>query len=395
MSLDHDLELILGVVERTDPSFRSVERERIERRTKDLQTNLAECRREEFLLSAMSLFALAGNGHTRLIPNDAISVLPFRFVSVGEAIFLTKTLGEFAEFAPGRLHRVNGTPVEGFLQTADCYLAGTRQRKRVIGPIMLAWPAALVRLGVAAENGEISYQIVDAKGQIRTVRANCNRTVPACSLYPNSEHGRIDPSLSFRDYVEIQEWSDIGRSIILPSFFDKEGSALRDAIASAENRVRLCPTLPLLIDVRGNTGGDFLSVMPLVEAITECGQESGCVVLVDKFTFSAAIVFVAILKHRLGDKLKLVGEDMGDGLRFFAEGGLIDLPACGAVMRYSTALHDWETGTIDQTTPPEIAEHIVPVKDLKIDHHWVESPFDEISREGVHRRFLKELGFSL
>lgn len=61
--------------------------------------------------------------------------------------------------------------------------------------------------------------------------------------------------------------------------------------------------------------------MPLIDAISEGAQDRRVGVLVDKFTFSAAIVFVAILKHRLGARLKLIGEEMGDGLTFFAEGG--------------------------------------------------------------------------
>lgn len=390
MSLYHDFNLILDVVERSDPSFGSVEREIIEQRKKDVQMDLAEGRQEAFLLSAMSLLALPRNGHTRLIPNDAISVLPLRFVSVGASVFLTKALGEFTELAPSRLLKVNEAPVEAFLRMADRYLAGTHQRKRVIGPIMLAWPAALAHLGLASVDGEINYQVIDASGQTNTIRASCENVVPASSLYPRNEHGRGDQTLHFGSYVRIQEWSDIGRSISLPSFFDPSENALCDAVARAASSVRACPDHPLLIDVRGNTGGDFLAVMPLVEAITDCSQSRGCVVLVDKFTFSAAIVFVAILKHRLGENLKLVGEDMGDGLRFFAEGGLIDLPTCGASIRYSSALHDWETGAVDRTTPPEIAQQIVPVNSLKIDQHWVATPFDELSSEEAHRRFLKE-----
>ena len=99
--------------------------------------------------------------------------------------------------------------------------------------------------------------------------------------------------------------------------------------------------------------------------------------LVDKFTFSAAIVFAAILKHRLGRRLILIGEDMGDALTFFAEGGLFELPTSGAVVRYSTAFHDWETGTSDETTPAEIARHIVPAGALEVDWTWSRDPTTE------------------
>jgi hypothetical protein len=107
--------------------------------------------------------------------------------------------------------------------------------------------------------------------------------------------------------------------------------------------------------------------MPLIDAISEGAQDRRVALLVDKFTYSAAIVFVAILKHRLGERLVLIGEEMGDGLTFFAEGGTLDLSSSGAVVRYSSAFHDWAGGRIDETTPTEIAERIVPVGTLDLD----------------------------
>ncbi|NTG28905.1 peptidase S41, partial [Agrobacterium rhizogenes] len=63
-------------------------------------------------------------------------------------------------------------------------------------------------------------------------------------------------------------------------------------------------------------------------------------------------------------------EEMGDGLMFFAEGGLLDLPISGAVVRYSSAFHDWENGTSNETTPAEIARQMVPAGKLNLDWEW-------------------------
>ena len=115
-------------------------------------------------------------------------------------------------------------------------------------------------------------------------------------------------------------------------------------------------------------------------------------VLVDKFTFSAAIVFVAILKHRLGQKIIIIGEEMGDGLRFYAEGDLEKLPFSGAHVRYSSALHDWETGKPDDTTPATIARTLLPAGQVLPDVYWVQDPRDDIRQEDTYCRFLKSLG---
>ncbi|GGH29951.1 hypothetical protein SAMN05444007_105264 [Cribrihabitans marinus] len=391
MSLSQDLKPILDIVERVDPSFATVDPETIASLVEDARSHASQNAKDQFLFSVMRLLALSGNGHTRLIPNDAISVLPLRFVTIGRSVFLTKTLSPNVECAPHKLIAVNDSPVDRIERAGACLLAGTRQRQRVIGPLLLAWPAALAHLGFASTGDETSYQLQSADGRITSVKVPNAKTVPASEMYPRNEHGQVDPVWQFDGYVKVHECTDNGLALRLPSFFDPDESAYPEAIDRAATLVQSRQGSFLVIDVRGNTGGDFLRAMPLIYAITESARESGCAVLVDKFTFSAAIVFVAILKYRLGHKLRIVGEEMGDCLKFFAEGGLIELPTSGAVVRYSSALHDWESGSTDQTTPPEIARQIVPVRRLEVDRYWVSTPFDTTPRDMVYNRLIEDL----
>jgi hypothetical protein len=269
---------------------------------------------------------------------------------------------------------------------AEKFLAGTRQRKRVIGPILFVWPSALVRLGVVSGSGAIEYGIRNEAGRISELVPDMANRVPGSALYPRNEHGKADASWSPKTFLEIKDLGQRGLILILPSFFDPGEKGLSNAVSEAADRVRSRPYTPLLIDVRGNTGGNFLRTMPLIDAISGGAEDRRVALLVDKFTFSAAIVFVAILKHRLGLRLKLIGEEMGDGLTFFAEGGTIDLSTGGAVVRYSSAFHDWAGGRIDETTPSEIAEEIVPVGTLELDRTWIANsddvePLDRFCRE--------------
>ncbi len=389
MSLTQDFEQILETVLPTDPSFRGIEQTVIDSCICDTRRYALEGSKEAFLLSAMRLLALPDNGHTRLIPNDAISVLPLRFVSIGTAVHLTGAAPETT--APrGELIAVNGTPLSQIEAASKGFLAGTRQRKRVIGSILLAWPYALARLGFSSKDDTTEYRVQDENGQITDFKVENGYTVPASALYPRNEHGKADPAWTPERFVEIKDWRGLGLSILLPSFFDPGESALPKAISGAAEQVSACSKKTLLIDIRGNTGGDFLQTIPLIDAICEnAGRQ--VVVLVDKFTFSAAIVFVAILKHRLGRRLKLIGEEMGDALMFFAEGGLLDLPTSGAVVRYSSAFHDWENGTSDETTPAEIARQIVPAGALDLDWEWTAKPTAEDAHGAFYQRVLKSL----
>lgn len=389
MSLTQDLEKILETVLPTDPSFRRIEQAMIDRCIRDTRRYALEGSKEAFLFSAMRLLAHPDNGHTRLIPNDAISVLPLRFVSVGTAVQLVGTALE-ATAPRGELIAVNGTALGQIEAAAGKFLAGTRQRKRVIGPILLAWPYALAHLGFSSKENTTEYCVKDENGQTTDLKVENGHTVPASTLYPRNEHGKADPAWKPERFVEIKDWQGLGLSISLPSFFDPSETALPKAISGAAEHVSTCPNKKLLIDVRGNTGGDFLQTMPLIDAICENASRQ-VAVLVDKFTFSAAIVFVAILKHRLRRRLKLIGEEMGDGLIFFAEGGLLDLPISGAVVRYSSAFHDWENGTSDATTPAEIVQQLVPAGKLDLDWEWVASSSAETAQGAFYQRVLKSL----
>lgn len=386
MSLTQDLERILETVLPTDPSFRAIDPALIDSCIRDTRQHAIEGSKEAFLLSAMRLMALPDNGHTRLIPNDAISVLPLRFVSIGTAVHLMGTAPEMR----GEVIAVNGTPVGQIEAAATSFLAGTPQRRRVIGPILLAWPYALARLGVSQKDGMTAYRVRTEAGQIADIKVEHTTTVPASTLYPRNEHGWADPAWTPESFVEIEDWPGLGLSIVLPSFFDTGETALPNTISDAAEAVRACAHKSLLIDVRGNTGGDFLKTMPLIDAIAE-NANSQVAVLVDKFTFSAALVFVAILKHRLGPRLTLIGEEMGDALTFYAEGDVLDLPASGAAVRYSTAFHDWATGTTDETTPAEIARHVVPAGALEVECDWTVDPANEDAQGAFYQRVLTRL----
>ncbi|MEM7303865.1 MAG: peptidase S41 [Pseudomonadota bacterium] len=389
MSLAQDLEQILEIALSNDPSFRELEKAAVDACIDDARRSALEGSTESFLLSAMRLMALPGNGHTRLIPNDAISVLPLRFVSIGTTVNLTEAAAGITP-SKGELMAVNGAPLSQIEAAAGKLLAGTHQRKRVIGPILFAWPHALTRLGFPSRDETTVYRLRDEHGLISDLDVQNGHRVQASTLYPRNEHGRADPNWEPGNFVEIRDWDELGVSIALPSFFDPGGDALHKAISMAAERIKACPNTPLLIDVRGNTGGDFLQTMPLINAIAG-GTGRQVVALVDKFTFSAAIVFVALLKHRLGGRLKLIGEEMGDGLTFFAEGGLIDLPTSGAVVRYSTAFHDWRNGTSDETTPPEIARYLVPAGALEVDREWIGGANCSDGQDTFHQSVLKSL----
>jgi hypothetical protein len=391
MSMIHDLEQVVRTVLPTDPSFRAIDRQEMDRHINEARQNALANAKDEFLLSLMRILALPGNGHTRLIPNDAISVLPLRFVTIGTAVRLLGASSGFAGAIGCELMSINGVPIREIEVAAERFLAGTRQRRRVIGPILFTWPSALRHLGVLSSGDWIRYLMSDEEGRTSELVLETASGVPGSAFYPRNEHGKADASWSPKSFLMVKDFGEPGLLLILPSFYDPEETALSKAVADAADLVRSRPCTPLLVDVRGNTGGNFLRTIPLIDAISEGAETRRVALLVDKFTFSAAIVFVAILKHRLGARLELIGEEMGDGLTFFAEGGTIDLSSTDAVVRFSSAFHDWAGGRADETTPAEIAKEMVPVGTLKLDQRWVSGSDDIMALDRFCEDVLADL----
>ncbi|SIO21956.1 hypothetical protein [Vannielia litorea] len=321
--------------------------------------------RNAFLLSAMRLVARACNAHTRLIPQAAITVLPLRFVAIGSEVWLTEGTG-----SPARLEAINDRPVEALLQAARPFIPGPPFRQRALAPLLLAWPEALARLGV-----EDPPRYTLSTGPLTPDPA---RRVPALTLYPAREHGGLAAT---RDAPGLAEVQHLPRAVQvrLPEFHVPEPGVLEVALRNAANAALARPDAPLLIDIRGNPGGDFLKAETLLEALRSGWRGPRFVVLVDKFTFSAALVFACRALHRLPGTGRLMGEPMGDVTRFHAEGDLEVLPESGAALRWSDALHDWHSGTPHASTPPIIARHLVAAGTM-VPHPTPFSTADELAR---------------
>ncbi|WP_415920214.1 peptidase S41 [Tateyamaria sp. SN6-1] len=294
---------------------------------------------DDFLLSMMRCVAQAGNGHSRVIPNAAIKVWPVRIVARGAGFGIVQ--GD--QVIP--LHKVNDVPVADWLDRFRPFLGGTAGRQSVIGAILLAWPAALGadRVRYETEAGIWAFGPDD--------------TVPAPPLYPSSDTGMADPAAGAAMDPVTATWDDPIWSIRAARFDIPWPDDVLETVMTRTDA-------PLLFDLRGNTGGDFTRILPLMDALKAGWRGGRCAVLVDRFTFSAAIVAAVLLQHHLG--ARLFGEEMGDGLRFWAEGDTALLPDTGAHLRWSSAWHDWETGQPDDTTPPEIRQHMVATGPLNI-----------------------------
>ncbi len=356
LAFQTDAEIIADTVGKRDPSFQSVDARALSRHLSEMRKLAAGTSRDRFLLAAMKLMALAGNAHSRLIPNAAISVLPLRIVALGEGWQITQ--GQVT----GALAGIGDLTMPEIEKRLAPYLAGPASRRRVIGGAMLAWPPTLTAIG--AFQGDVCvYELKDRHETKQQLTVSSTQLAPAPKFYPPPEQGFRVPETD--PHTPIDAGTAGFLQIRLRSFSDADDPDLDRKVERAADLV-FAQRAGVFIDCRGNPGGSFLRALPLLEALKSDWLGSRCAVLVDKFTFSAAIVFVALLSYHLKDRVRVFGEPMGDDLEFWAEGGTINLPQSGAQLRYSDGYHDWYGGDPHWRAPQELARYMVPAGEIEI-----------------------------
>jgi hypothetical protein len=97
------------------------------------------------------------------------------------------------------------------------------------------------------------------------------------------------------------------------------------------------PKVALIVDLRFNTGGDGNVGRQMMDHLQAASTSRRVFVIVGRTTFSAGLFHAVQWKH--WSKAIFVGEEPGDSLEFFAEGGNILLPNSKLTIHFANARH--------------------------------------------------------
>ncbi|WP_223423769.1 S41 family peptidase [Tateyamaria pelophila] len=352
MGFHQDAKIIEEIVQRRDPAFVSVHAGQQKEALRGLSASARDADKDAFLLAAMGVVAMAGNGHSRVIPNLAIDVVPHRIVMRDADPVMV------VDGAAVPIISVNGSVPGPLFEAWRHLLAGSDTRQRMLSGIMMAWPAALRVAGV--EGVTLHYALADG----RNITCASDDRVEAASLYPVSDNGFLDPNHD--DYAlasgSMVQWQDGIWRIRIAGLKDVNSAEFLELA----QRIQTRRDAGLVVDLRGNTGGDYTKARPLIDWLAKDWRGMHCAILVNGYTFSAAIVVAVLLVHRLGARVQLFGSDVGDTLAFYAEGDTAPLHQSGGLLRYASGWHDWQSGQADATTPQIIARDLVGIEALDI-----------------------------
>lgn len=372
-----DLAQVRGEFLARDRAYGEAARALAEARLQALDARAAELDVVQFGLALAQVAALADNGHTllglwRLI--DLSNRVPLRLAPFGDAEFrVLRSREAEAELLGARLLAIDDVPLERLRAAAHSLAGGLPAWRDRSAPFLFESPQQLHALGLAKDAHQARYRFGFDDG--REVERLLVAELPSAQR-PRADTRRLllpevtPPDLGWRGVLRLEDapwalrdaaprlrwraWPErqalvldvrtVGNSpeLKLPDYLAQVDAAL------TEHRPR-----HLVVDLRQNEGGDLTRLRDFAESLPR--RVPGQIfVLTSPWTFSAAISTLGYLKQAAPERVRIVGEPVGDRLMFFAEGRSLRLKHSGLGLLPATERHDYEHGcrTFDDCHAP-------------------------------------------
>jgi hypothetical protein len=322
----------------------------------------------ELDLAVARIAALADNGHSRVKPlslRDRHSHLPCRLYHFDDGFYVLRARSSCKELLGAKVVAVDGRPIEDVAEAMFRFFGGPRNHYDQFAAVFfLESPELLHAAGVAASEERVTLGVIDQAGQRRDVTLQADPPDPSAPriysdeiLAPGhikAESGDWVPLLpvdaklplflqDYDDPFHAQALADKGVYYVqFRSNEDEDGYPIAPFVARVrEGIVRGAPR-NVVLDLRLDQGGNFTKTASLMKDLTRLSDAIRHVyVLTSAWTFSAGIVDVALAKEHGQGRVVIVGERVGDRLRFWAEGGSLKLPNSKLVLTFATGLHDY------------------------------------------------------
>jgi hypothetical protein len=327
----------------------------------------------EFYLAIASVTATADNGHSNLslspIYNE-FGVVPLRAYWFEDGLYITRAEKSHGHLSGGRIVAIEGLELEAMLDKIDPYHGGTRGFMKAYTALsfMMSLPV-LEAMGVVTD-GALTLTIETKEGHTMTadfgpehMRKDVGRIWPWQQLAAGTEGEALDwvgieptaeetalwlkePDQSFRT----MRLSDDTIYIQFRANFPLGGQDIRAFMAKVTKDLEGNPAKAIILDNRGNIGGDLTLTAAFSLALPDHLEEGGMIyALTDNATFSAGIYNAMTPKGAAPDKSLNIGQHVGDRAAFWAESwNSFQLRQTGWYLNFSLQKHDIGAGCNDE-----------------------------------------------
>jgi hypothetical protein len=358
-----------------DP-FAGGSRASVEQRVTDLSARAPELSDDEFLVEVMRLVAgRARDGHTGLVPfaqtDVGLTAWPFALYWFAEGLYVVDARPPGQAAIGARVVEVAGRPVEDVTEAVTAHVSSDNEwtvRARL--PSYLVVPQVLRGLGLLDED-EPALTLEGADGATFSVSAD---PIPIADFarWRGLFYPLVPPVLpadeDARGYLKNRHehfWSSYLDDDVLYVGYNQvqartsSGDTIGELAAQVEEAFEGGEATRVIVDIRGNPGGENGTYRPFLETLREQAADDpgSVVVLIGRSTFSAAGNFATELRDAPG--VRLIGEPTGASPNLYGDADEVILPA--SRLRVHIATRAWEFAPGDDSLSVEPDVH-VPVR---------------------------------
>ncbi|HEX4861972.1 MAG TPA: hypothetical protein VFV07_12090 [Rhizomicrobium sp.] len=348
-----------------DFSFSPAARAEANKELDALAASPAVLSRPKFRVALMRVAALADNGHTTTSsdPDAWPLYLPVRVAEFSDGFYVMSAKSEDAALLGGRVVAVDGHPIDDVMRNLEAVRGGAPQFRRYYAGVFLEMQDVLFGLGIAPDANHSTWTVVTPDGrQVSQTLAAYKRA--AHEPFPFPERWFSNEPLKGQD----KSWASYDPGVKLPrslaqfdtpfrrfrlddgctlviqlkSNTDEDGAKIADFLAATDKEMDASKPCNIILDNRLNGGGDYTKTYDFAHALPDKLRPGGHIyLLTGAATFSAGITTTTFVKQAGGEHVRLLGEEVGDRLAFFAEGVRGCMPNYHMCMYYQRGKHDY------------------------------------------------------
>ena len=347
-------------------------REAFSHRISTLRTQLDTMTPERFEVAVAQAVAIADNPHSNVSPismSRRVNHFPVRTGPFEDGEFIIQARREYEQLLGAEIIAVEQHPITEVTESFVSLFGGPENRSRFFAHIYINSPALLYGQGFTAapDGAELTLRL--ASGETRNVYLEGaalpdDRRIPfgrEVMDYRVPEEdtddwlhlmaGREPPMyLAQPEEPYLYRYLDEpnGAYVRINFNYDVGGRSLKAWLEEVAADMRSRQPGFAVVDLRFNGGGtdatnDFAEQLPSL-----VGADGTIYIVTSRETFSAGIGAAAMIKKFAGDRARIVGETVGDRLRFIANGGtLFKLPNSGISARVWSTVEDYADGCWD------------------------------------------------
>ena len=318
-----------------------------------LKSQLPSLSHEQIIIELMRLTHKVGDGHTTIpLWDQQLTKFPLELKIIDGEVLVTGSSNEYANLIGNQLTAINDTPIdEVYALFEDIVPFAENEYSTPIRVAEYMMTAELLRgLGVIQDINSVEftfsnmqqsfkYHLAASKQNQITQRINFKQKLPF------KPYGGVDNDLWYGA-------ADKGKTVYIN--FEKYSSMSKMDEMSAEllRFINHYQSENLIIDLRGNKGGDFFVGLKLAQVLVLANSvnwKSGVYVMIDNSTYSAAMSNASQFAQLLN--ATLVGQPTGSKPNGYQDMWQFNLPNSGLIVTYSKRKYRFKDIDVDALFP--------------------------------------------